>query len=394
MQMIKHDINAVFKQILDMLTLQDYEDIIVSLGGVIKEKKQNKWILLTFCHNVEALDGSPKLEFYLNTKTFFCFSGCQTSYNIITLVQQRFKILGEEKNRVQCLKYIIEICSLNVNLDNFQMKEKPKDKCDWQSCVSRYNRYSSNYTENTIYDKSILDNLSNKYYQGWVDENISIDVQEKFGIKFYDFKQQICIPIYDDEANFIGVHCRNLNPEAIENGYKYMPFMDLAGNEYSFNTSNILYGLNMNKENIRYTKTAIIFEAPKSVLMYESISDVNNSVALFGMNMQKIKRDLLMKYECEHYIIALDRQYDKQYKDGVFCDENGNEIKVKTEEYAKYLKIINKIVKMLKPYGTVDVIIDNDENRKLEYKASPVDCSKEIWEYLLENRLKNVEKVE
>lgn len=379
------------RDVKKLLTIEDIKKVVKSLGGVIKSENSKEIIFSSICHHKNAENHKSKLYFYIKTRSFFCYS-CSSAYDIFSLVQRRKSLLGESLTFFQCVKYVCDICG--IECEDIKETDNTSNKCDWQSCVSRYNRYSSNYKENTIYDKSILDNLSNKYYQGWVDENISIDVQEKFGIKFYDFKQQICIPIYDDEANFMGIHCRNLNPEAIENGYKYMPFMDLVGNEYSFNTSNILYGLNMNKENIRYTKTAIIFESPKSVLMYESISDVNNSVALFGMNMQKIKRDLLMKYECEHYVVALDRQYDKQYKDGVFCDENGNEIKVKTEEYAKYLKIINKIVKMLKPYGTVDVIIDNDENRKLEYKASPVDCGKEIWEYLLENRLKNVEKVE
>lgn len=390
--MNKQDLNKVFKQVIDSLTLKDYEDLIIKTGGIIKQKNNTKWILMTYCHNKDPLQGSPKLEFYLSTKTFYCFSGCQQSYNIVTLLQQRFKILGEEKNRVEVLKYIIDNCELNIDLENVEIKEKSNDICDWQKVLSKYTRYKSNPKENKIYDKSILDNLEDKYHIGWINEGISIETQQKFGIKWYNYRQQIVIPVYDDIGNFVGGHVRNLLPEAIDQGFKYFPFQSLT-QEYNFNTGNILYGLNVNKENIRYTKTAILFEAPKSVMMLEDITEMNNSVALFGMNVQKIKRDLLMKYDCEKIIIALDKQYEKQYKEGNFCDESGNEIKVKTEEYAKYVKIINKIIKLFKPYMQVDVILDTDELNLIGYKDAPVDKGEKVWYNLYNKRLRNVEEL-
>lgn len=390
--MDKQNLNKVFKQVIDSLTLKDYEDLIVKTGGIITKKNNTKWICRTYCHHKNALNGKPKLEFYLSTKTFYCFSGCQQSYNIITLLQQRFKILGEEKNRVEVLKYIIDTCKLNIDLDNIKIKEKSNDICDWQKVLSKYTRYKSNPKENQIYDKSILDNLEDKYHIDWILEGISIETQQKFGIKWYNYRQQIVIPVFDDVGNFIGGHVRNLLPEAIEQGYKYMPFSSLSF-DYNFNTGNILYGLNVNKENIRYTKTAILFEAPKSVMMLEEIAEYNNSVGNFGMNVQKIKRDLLMKYDCEVLIVAMDKQYKKQYKEGNFCDENGNEIKVKTEEYAKYVKIINKIIKLFKPYMQVDVILDTDELNLIGYKDSPVDKGKEVWYNLYNKRLRNVEEL-
>lgn len=371
------------EDIKKILTIDDYKKVLASLGATIKSEDSKQIIYSSICHHKNAENHKKKLYFYKKTKSFFCYS-CTSAYDLFALVQKRKELLGESCFFPNAIKYICDTCGIACG--DIKDTTNVNNKCDWQSAINKYNRYSSNHRENTIYDKSILDNLSNKYYQGWINENISIKTQEKFGIKFYDYKQQICIPIYDDEANFVGVHCRNLNPEAIENGYKYMPFMDLAGNEYSFNISNILYGLNMNKENIRYTKTAVIFEAPKSVLMYESISDVNNSVALFGMNIQKIKKDLLLKYGCEHYIIALDRQYRKQYKDGNYCNEFGDTVKARTEEYDKYLKIIYKIVRILQPYGKVEIILDTDEDRLLDYKDAPVDKGQEIWEKLYNNR--------
>lgn len=370
------------EDIKKLLTVQDLINITLSLGAEIKSKNNKEIIFTSICHHKDANNHKPKLYFYINTKSFYCYS-CSNSYDVFSLIQARKELLGEKCSFIQALKYVCDFCGIDAG--NIKEDIKDNNKCDWQSCLSKYTRYKNNIKENQIYDKSVLDNLEDKYHLDWILEGISIETQQKFGIKWYNYRQQIVIPTFDDVGNFIGAHCRNLLPEAIEQGYKYMPFSSLSF-DYNFNTGNILYGLNVNKENIRYTKTAILFEAPKSVMMLEDITEYNNSVALFGMNMQKVKRDLLMKYDCEHYIIALDRQYDKQYKDGNFCDENGNEIKVKTDEYARYIKTIEKIVKLLKPYGIVDVIIDSDENRKLPYKASPVDCGKEVWEYLYKNR--------
>lgn len=382
----KQDINKIFTQVLNMLTLQDYEDIILSLDGDIVKKTNQKWILRTMCHHKDVKNGKPKLEFYLETKTFYCFSGCQTSYNIVTLVQQRFKVLGEEKNRFQCLQYMVDTCKLDVDLKNFKFKEKSETKCNWQSSLNKYIKHNNTYGDLKIYDKSILNTFEDKYHIDWLNEGISIETMAKYNIKWYAYRNQIVIPIYSDKGDFVGIHARNLDSEVIAQGYKYMPLSTLSGMEYSFPTGQVLYGLNVNKENIKYTKTAIIFEAPKSPLILESMKAINNSVGNFGMSFNAKKRDLLLDCGCEHFIIALDRQYQQQYKDEEYCDEFGNSIKMKTDEYKKYLNIIYKWVQLLQPYGTVEIILDNDEDRLLDYKDAPVDKGKEVWEKLYNNR--------
>lgn len=50
-------------------------------------------------------------------------------------------------------------------------------------------------------------------------------------------------------------------------------------------------------------------------------------------------------------------------------------------------KKINKIINMIKPYAEeISVIWDNDNDRYLDYKDSPVDKGKDIWEKLYNNR--------
>lgn len=380
------------EDIKKLLTVQDLINITLSLGAEIKSplNDEKQIIFTSICHHKDANNHKPKLYLYKHTKSFFCYS-CSSAFDIFSLIQKRKELLGEKCSFIQALKYVCDFCGI----DTSDIKEEIKDDnyCDWQSCLQKYTRYKRNPKENQTYDKSILDNLEDKYHIDWINEGISIETQQKFGIKWYNYRQQIVIPVFDDVGNFIGGHVRNLLPEAIEQGYKYMPFSSLSF-DYNFNTGNILYGLNVNKENIRYTKTAILFEAPKSVMMLEEIAEYNNSVGNFGMNVQKFKRDLLMKYDCEVLIIAMDKQYKKQYKEGNFCDENGNEIKVKTDEYAKYVKIINKIIKLFKPYMQVDVILDTDKLNLLNYKDAPVDKGSEVWYNLYNKRLRNVEELE
>ena len=214
----KQDTNKIFTQVLDMLTLQDYEDIILSLGGIIAKKTSRKWLCHTFCHHKDAKNGKPKLEFYLETKTFYCFSGCQISYNIITLVQQRFKVLGEEKNRFQCLQYIVDTCELDVDLKNFKFKEKSETKCNWQSSLNKYIKHNNTYNNLKIYDKEVLNTFEDKYHIDWIDYGISIETMEKYNIKWYAYRNQIVIPCFDEKGNLIGIRARNMNKELIEEG--------------------------------------------------------------------------------------------------------------------------------------------------------------------------------
>lgn len=367
------------EDIKKILTLDDIIKITLSLGATIKKETNKEYIFTSICHHKDAENHSPKLYLYKSSKSFYCYS-CSSSFDIFGLIQQRQKILGENSTFPYAIKYVCDMC--HIDSGDIQITTK-SNICNWQEDYNKYINYKNIKHKGKIYDKSILNMLEDKYYQGWIDENISVETMEKFGIKWYQYKQQIIIPVFSEQGDFVGLHARNLNPEAIEKGYKYMPMESLT-QDYRFDTSSVLYGLNVNKENIRNNKTVILFESPKSVLQMEDILDENISVALFGMNLQRERVKMLVQY-ADHFIIALDKQYHQMYKDGVYCDENGNEVKVYTEEFKTYIKIINRIIKLLKPYGTIDLILDKEE--LLDYKDSPSDKGKEIWEKLWKEKI-------
>ena len=58
-----------------------------------------------------------------------------------------------------------------------------------------------------------------------------------------------------------------------------------------------------------------------------------------------------------------------------------------TKEFLKYREKVDRIIDMIRPYAqAIGVVWDNDEDRLLGYKDSPVDQGKEVWEKLFERR--------
>lgn len=375
--MNKQDLNKVFKQVIDSLTLKDYEDLITKTGGVIKHKGTTKWICYTFCHNIDPLKGSPKLEFYVNSKLFYCYTKCCQSYNIVTLLQQRFKILGEEKNRVEVLKYIIDTCDLGIDLKNVEIKEKSNDICDWRSCLNKYLRYKNSYNELKVYDKSILDNFPKLYHQDWIDYGISIETMEKYNIRYYPYRNQILIPCFKEDGSLIGIRVRNMDEDYINEGNpKYFPLYTLDGTSFEFPTNLAFYGENYNLEEIKRTGVCWLVESEKSVLKMDSwFGEHNVSLAMYGSNLGKKRFDKLISLGLNEVVIMLDSDFHSIY------DEN-NEL---TEEYIKFEDKVLKMAKPFKPYiGKISVCFNNKGYEG--YKFSPCDFTREQFDLLYKNR--------
>ena len=363
--MSRVDINKIKENI----TSEDIKSI-MSTFNCYPKSETDKYILFpSICHHREDFEHHKAKLYWLKEEKFFnCFS-CSSAYDIFGLIQQ-----VKDYTFPQAIKYVCEC--LGIDSSNLNTTNDKKVTYDWKSSLNKY-LVNNSTKENQEYDKSVLNFLDKIYYQGWIDEGIDISTMERFGIKFYNLKQQIVIPVFDDKNRFVGTHCRNLDENLIEQGLKYFHLQTLDNFEYKFNMSSVLYGLNLNRYNIEYTRTAIIFESPKSVLHYDSFDCINNSVGVFGMNFQKAKRDLLIKYKCENLIIAFDRQYKKMY------NEDGS----KTKEFEKYEKCVMKVVDIYSPFAkNIWVVYDNDENNYLDYKDAPIDKGEEVWNKLLEDK--------
>ena len=196
---------------------------------------------------------------------------------------------------------------------------------------------------------------------------------QKFQIGWYPPRAQISIPVFSDSGDLLGVNCRNTTKIALEKGRKYFPLITCKEN-YKLKTSEMLYGVNVNKPWIEQSKQVLIFEAQKSVLQLDSMYGHSNAVAIFGTNLSTIQRNMIVGYGVNEVVICLDKQYEQAYE--MSQDEN--------TEWTRYCKTVQKIAKLFKGYAKVSAVVDMGD--MLEYKDSPSDKGKAIWETLFKER--------
>lgn len=340
---------------IDKIKSQIDEDDIISimdLFGIPFVKQDNKCLIFfSACHHPnDFLEHKPKLYYYIESKTLYCYS-CGWRGDIFSLVQKLKSIDFYSSVNWVCKQLRIDIGKLQLSTKNID---------NWKNMKKYLPNDNSSKSELTIYDKSVLDLFDKYYHQSWIDDGITKFSMDKFHIGWYGRNAQISIPVFDIDDNLIGIHARNTRRILIEKGLKYQPLKTLNC-EYKFPTGQVLYGLKENLEAIKSSQTAILFEAPKSVLQMESILNNNISLAMFGWNCQKAKRDILLDIGIKKVYIAIDKQYED----------------INSPKFDIYKQQVNKIIHLFKPYCKTNIIWD--KNGLLEYKDSPSDKGKEIF---------------
>ena len=215
------------------------------------------------------------------------------------------------------------------------------------------------------YNNGVLDCFC--YYKPieWITEGITIAAMNKYNIKFSIEDNAIIIPHYTVDGELCGIRQRNLNPEVIELYGKYTP-TKIENIMYSHPLSLNLYGLNLNKNNIKEKGICFLAEAEKSVLLSENLMEKNCTVAVCGSNFNKWQLKLLLKNAAPQEICIC---FDKEEKEG------------KTDYFYKLYNICKKYNK----YCNFSFIYD----RKgiLQMKDSPMDRGKEIFQKLVSERV-------
>lgn len=317
----------------------------------------NYMIFPTCCHNL--VGGKDRLYYYYDSHLFRCYTECNCSFDIFELLIKMEKLRGNEINVYRALI----IAGLN-----------PRDmiKMDDNSSLQKSIDYMYEFSK-AIYKISNIDSIDDSVLNAsvfntdilslWEQEGISLSTMRKYKIGYNPIDNCITIPIYDQNGHLISVRGRYLAEDA---EVKYKPVI-FCNKTLSAPSSQILYGLFQTKEAIQRTKTAIIFESEKSVLMMDTYyGNDNNSVATLGKNISNQHILLLKENGAENIILAYDADY-KSYA----------QTKQKLKEYTK-------IAKTLAPFFSVSIIIDWDQI--LPYKASPIDCGKEVFEKLLRKK--------
>lgn len=350
------------KELKEKLSEKDIKNLLIEMGAIFYYEDDNYWITNTICHN----GIKPKLYFYKDTKTFYCYTECG-SLDIISLVMSY-----NNYNNSEIYKAINWICN-KLKIDTFKVEFGNVDIISDWDFIKNYNLNNKTKIYKNIdkfYDKKILNIFQKLYYSSWIEEGISIETMNKFQIMYSTLNQSIIIPHFDMNNNLLGVRTRKLIKDEIKSFGKYAPFQ--LGNKIYNHSLNInLYGLNKNIKGIVKKRKIMLVEAEKSVLQTDTMFGEDNfTVALCGNNFSEFQRDIILNLGVNEVIIGLDKQY----------------LAVGNEEYYKWANHIKrKIIDKLSPFVVVSVLWDIDN--LLDYKDSPTDKGKDILLKLMENKI-------
>jgi len=356
------------KEIRNNLLPEQIIQIYQSLGGVdYKEEYENGQLLFsTICHSGNSL----KLYYYIESKSYYCYTHCSESFDVFELVQ---KVKGYSFS--QSISYICNLLGIQRNNRHGFITNNLID--DWD-IINKYDKVNILNTRKNlkIFDKNILNFYSDIYHQSWIDDGISVETMEKYLIKFDINRNKIIIPHLNQYGDLVGIRCRNLNEEEVEAGKKYMPVY-IQGDEYKHPLALNLYGFYQNQKSILRTQKIIIFESEKSCLQVDGMfADNNFAVACCGSSISNFHRDLILSQNVREVFIA----FDKQFKES------------DTAEAYKYAEKLKKIAAKFCPYVTTYILYD--DVGLLAHKQSPSDCGKEVLLELMKHKYEIITRLE
>lgn len=343
-----------YQEIIDNLTDEKVESIFQKLG-IEYEDKGNCFIMPTYCHNHKEEEASHKLYYYKNNKIFMCYTECGTM-SIFSFLKNYYIAQNYDYDWYNDIYRLI--CDDNYQIEGFS---KPK----YISIADKY-KIKRGIPDLPTYNEGVLDCFVKNYPPEWLNDGISKEAMDKYGILLSISQNKIIIPHRDVNGKLCGIRGRALNEEEIENYGKYAPIW-LEGKCYSHPLSLNLYGLYENKKHIKENGICYIFEAEKSVLQLESFGSDNCAVAVCGDKFNKFQLNLLMKYCWPREIIIC---FDNEEKAG--------------ED--KYFNKLWDICQRYKNYSNFSFIYDR--KGLTNKKDSPSDKGEAVFNQLLKRRVR------
>lgn len=345
-----------YAEIISNLNTDSVIHLMTELGADRYDDRGDFVIFPTICHNLESTEASMKLYFYKKNKMFVCYTECG-SMSIFKFLRTYYEERQIEYDWYQDIYEVVCNCS------SFKQKEgfiKPVYK-------SLKERYSVARKEVQLpeYSPNVLDCFIKHYPPEWLNDGISRLAMDKFNISYSISQNKIIIPHYDIDGRLVGIRGRALNEWEVENVGKYAPIR-IENTWYKHPLSMNLYGLNVNRKNIRAHGLCFLFESEKAVMQMENFHLPNCSVAVCGSNFNKYQLNILMKTCAPHEIILC---FDKEELPG--------------ED--KYFNKLWNICQKYKNYCNFSFIYDREG--LLDLKDSPTDKGEETFVKLLGKRV-------
>lgn len=345
-----------YAKIISNLDTDSVIHLITELGADRYDDRGDFVIFPTICHNLESSEASMKLYFYKKNKMFVCYTECG-SMSIFKFLRTYYEERQIEYDWYQDIYEVVCNCS------SFKQKEgfiKPVYK-------SLKERYSVTRKEVQLpeYSPNVLECFVKHYPPEWLNDGISKLAMDKFNISYSISQNKIIIPHYDIDGRLVGIRGRALNEWEVENVGKYAPIR-IENTWYKHPLSMNLYGLNVNRKNIRAHGLCFLFESEKAVMQMESFHLPNCSVAVCGSNFNKYQLNILMKTCAPHEIILC---FDKEELPG--------------ED--KYFNKLWNICQKYKNYCNFSFVYDREG--LLDLKDSPTDKGEETFIKLIGRRV-------
>lgn len=345
-----------YAEIISNLDTDSVIHLMTELGADRYDNREDFVIFPTICHNLESSEASMKLYFYKKNKMFVCYTECG-SMSIFKFLRTYYEERQIEYDWYQDIYEVVCNCS------SFKQKEgfiKPVYK-------SLKERYSVARKEVQLpeYSPNVLDCFIKHYPPEWLNDGISKLAMDKFNISYSISQNKIIIPHYDIDGRLVGIRGRALNEWEVENVGKYAPIR-IENTWYKHPLSMNLYGLNVNRKNIRAHGLCFLFESEKAVMQMENFHLPNCSVAVCGSNFNKYQLNILMKTCAPHEIILC---FDKEELPG--------------ED--KYFNKLWNICQKYKNYCNFSFVYDREG--LLDLKDSPTDKGEETFIKLIGKRV-------
>lgn len=359
-------------KVKNSLTIEQVMEVVESLGAATPRLQGEMFMCETICHNLPG-DGSHKLYYWDNTKLFKCFTDCGEYFDIFQLVIKAFEIqYDEEWSMPKAVSYVAQKFGM-ATLQEDGFEETGLE--DW-TILKSYERLKTKLegrkrvVELKEYDETILTRMAHPKIAPWLREGMTQETLDKFEISYFPLDCQIIIPHRDADGRLIGIRGRTLVKEEGELYGKYRP-ITAAGTMYNHPLGFSLYGLNLNKENIKLAKKVVLFEGEKSVMLYDSIfgSDNNISVACCGSSFSNHQFEILRELGVEEIILAFDRQFQE----------------IGDKEFQRHVKHLKQIGSKYNNYLTISCLFDKD--LLTGYKDSPIDCGGDVFLKLFQDRI-------
>ena len=328
----------MLKEITDNVDLLGYVGQQIDL-----EKKGSDY----FGHCSLHTDRTPSFSITPDKNTFYCF-GCGRGGTIIGYLMEyeglRFDEAVEKAARLANVD-MSKMCKSETIL--YLKKLKSWSKKPMEPFPHRIIPYSE-------YEKYKVGRV-----QEWLDEGIEQSVLKLFDVRIDESQNRIVYPVKDQNGNLINVKART----------RYKNYKELRIpkyiNYYPIGVMDYLQSLDLTMRDIQLAKEVVIFESVKSVMKAYGWG-YKNCVSAEKHTLTAEQIVLLAKLRA-NVVFAYDSDISYSQKD---VKANIDRLKSITNVY-----VINDINKLLGGSSA---------------KNAPVDCGREVWEELYNNKKKVV----